>query len=237
MIKKFILKILKKLIIFYNNRLKIKIHPPSPADLYFEEVAKNSYENFKGYFKDAYVFSDDNSIRSFAINEAIKKFDKENLFLEFGVFKGDSLALFAKNLKKIEAQIHGFDSFKGLKDEWMTEEYNPTGTFNLKGKKPKTEKNATLIDGWVEETLEEFLSINKKKIAFVHFDLDTYESTSFALKRIKNILQRGTIILFDEFYGFPNWEKYEYKAFKEEFAEDKFKYIAFGTRQACVAIL
>ena len=101
MIKKFILRILNKLIIFYNNRLKIKIHPPSPADLYFEEVAKNSYENFKGHFKDAYVFSDDNSIRSFAINEAIKKFDKENLFLEFGVFKGDSLALFAKNLKKI----------------------------------------------------------------------------------------------------------------------------------------
>ena len=69
MIKKFILRILNKLIIFYNNRLKIKIHPPSPADLYFEEVAKNSYENFKGYFKDAYVFSDDNSIRSFAIND------------------------------------------------------------------------------------------------------------------------------------------------------------------------
>ena len=64
-----------------------------------------------------------------------------------------------------------------------------------------------------------FLSKNSKKIAFIHFDLDTYNSTSFVLKLIKNDFQPGTIILFDEFYGFPNWEKYEYKAFKEEIEE------------------
>ena len=42
-------------------------------------------------------FSNDDSIRSFAINEASKKFNKDNLFLEFGVFKGDSINLFAKD--------------------------------------------------------------------------------------------------------------------------------------------
>jgi len=41
------------------------------------------------------------------------------------------------------------------------------------------------------------------------------------LKLLKNNFQPGTIILFDEFYGFPNWEKYEYKAFKEEIEENK----------------
>ena len=237
MIKNFLLKTLKKLIIFFNNRLKIKSQPSSPADLYFEDVARNSYETFKSYFKESYVFSDDNSIRNFAINEAIKKFDKENLFLEFGVFKGDSINLFSKTLKKINAEIYGFDSFKGLKDEWMTEEFNPPGTFDLKGNKPKVENNVKLIDGWVEETTKNFLSKNSKKIAFIHFDLDTYESTSFVLKSIKNNLQPGTIILFDEFYGFPNWEKYEYKAFKEEIGENKFKYLAFGPRQACIKII
>lgn len=237
MIKNFLLKTLKKLIIFFNNRLKIKSQPSSPADLYFEDVAKNSYETFKSYFKESYVFSDDNSIRNFAINEAIKKFDKENLFLEFGVFKGDSINLFSKTLKKINAEIYGFDSFKGLKDEWMTEEFNPPGTFDLKGNKPKVESNVKLIDGWVEETTKNFLSKNSKKIAFIHFDLDTYESTSFVLKSVKNSLQPGTIILFDEFYGFPNWEKYEYKAFKEEIGENKFKYLAFGSRQACIKII
>ena len=237
MIKNYLLKILKKLIIFFNSRLKIKVQPPSPADLYLEAVAKNSYETFKVYFKDSYVFSDDNSIRSFAINEAVKKFDKESLFLEFGVFKGDSINLFAKRLKKINAEIFGFDSFKGLKDEWMTEEFNPPGTFDLKGKKPRVEKNVKLIDGWVEETAKEFFSKNSKRIAFIHFDLDTYSSTSFVLKLIKNGFQPGTIILFDEFYGFPNWEKYEYKAFKEEIDENKFKFIAFGSRQACIKIV
>tara|TARA_B100000579_G_C22693350_1_gene786164 strand:+ start:223 stop:936 length:714 start_codon:yes stop_codon:yes gene_type:complete len=237
MIKNYLLKTLKKLIIFFNNRLKVKVQPSSPADLYHEDVAKNSYETFKSYFKDSYVFSDDSSIRSFAINEAIKKFGKESLFLEFGVFKGDSINLFAKKLKKVNSEIFGFDSFKGLKDEWMTEEFNPPGTFDLKGKKPKVEENVKLIDGWVEETAKNFLSKNSKKIAFIHFDLDTYNSTSFVLKLVKNDLQPGTIILFDEFYGFPNWEKYEYKAFKEEIEENKFKFIAFGSRQACIKIV
>ena len=237
MIKNYLLKILKKLIIFFNSRLKIKVQPPSPADLYLEAVAKNSYETFKVYFKDSYVFSDDNSIRSFAINEAVKKFDKESLFLEFGVFKGDSINLFAEKLKKIDAEIFGFDSFKGLKDEWMTEEFNPPGTFDLKGKKPRVERNVKLIDGWVEETAKNFLSRNSKKIAFIHFDMDTYKSTSFVLKLVKNNFQAGTIILFDQFYGFPNWEKYEYKAFKEEIEENKFKFIAFGSRQACIKIV
>ncbi len=237
MIKNYLLKIIKKIIVFFNNRLKVKVQPSSPADFYHEEVAKNSYETFKIYFKDSYVFSDDNSIRSFAISEAIKKFDKESLFLEFGVFKGDSINFFAKKLKKINAEIFGFDSFKGLKDEWMTEEFNPPGTFDLKGKKPRVEKNVKLIDGWVEETAKNFLTKNTKKIAFIHFDLDTYNSTSFVLKLAKNDLQPGTIILFDEFYGFPNWEKYEYKAFKEEIEESKFKFIAFGTRQACIKII
>ena len=237
MIKNYFLNSLKKLIFFLNNRLKIKFQPSSPADLYLEDISKNSYETFKNYFKESFVFSDDNSIRNFAINEAIKKFDKENLFLEFGVFKGDSINLFAKNLKKINATIFGFDSFKGLKNEWMTEEFNPPGTFDLKGKKPKTENNVELIDGWVEETIKKFFSENSQKIAFVHFDLDTYESTSFVLKSIKKNLQPGTIILFDEFYGFPNWEKYEYRAFREEIEGNKFKYIAFGSRQACIKII
>ena len=69
MIKKNILKILKKLIIFLNNRLKIKSQPHSPAELYFKDVAQESYEKFKIHFKNSFVFSDDNSIRNFAINE------------------------------------------------------------------------------------------------------------------------------------------------------------------------
>ena len=237
MIKIFLLDKLSKLISFYNNRLKIKTQALSPPDLYYAEVSKNSYDHFKKYFKDSYIYSEDESIRRFAISESMKKFSNKDLFLEFGVFKGDSINLFANNLKKINAEIYGFDAFKGLKDEWMTQEYNPVGTFNVKGKKPKIEKNVELIDGWVEDTVKKFILNANKKIAFVHFDMDTYSSTSFVLKLIKNNFQSGTIILFDEFYGFPNWEKYEFKALKEQLDENSFQYIAFGTRQACIQII
>lgn len=237
MIKKKILTYLGKLIEFLNVRLKIKNQPLSPAEIYYQDVSKESYESFKKYFKDSYVYTDDNSIRKFAITEALKFASKDSLFLEFGVFKGDSINLFADLISNKNFKIYGFDSFKGLKDAWITEKYNQPGTFSLKGNKPKVKKNVTLIDGWVEETLDKFLIENNNVIAFVHFDLDTYNSTSYVLKKLKKKLQKGSIILFDEFYGFPNWEKYEYKAFMEEFSETNFKYIAFGTRQACVRII
>ena len=68
-------------------------------------------------------------------------------------------------------------------------------------------------------------------------DLDTYTPTRYVLSEIKPFLKKGSIVLFDEFYGFPNWEKYEYRAFKEVFKENEYKYIAFGTRQVAVDIL
>ena len=67
-------------------------------------------------------------------------------------------------------------------------------------------------------------------------DLDTYESTKYVLENIKNRLDKGAIILFDEFYGFPNWKKYEFKAFQEVFAESEYTYIAFSIRQVAVKI-
>ena len=40
------------------------------------------------------------------------------------------------------------------------------------------------------DTVENFLKkYPEKKIAFVHFDMDTYNSTSFVLKKINNHLQ------------------------------------------------
>ena len=118
----------------------------------------------------------------------------------------------------------------------MTEDYNPQVLLILK-EKTKNRSKCSVIDGWVEDTVKEFVSNNKKKIAFVHFDMDTYNSTSYVLKIIKDKFQSGTIILFDEFYGFPNWEKYEFKALEEELDKKTYKYIAFGSRQACIQII
>ena len=238
MLRKFILNLLDKLFFNINKRIKISIEPKSPADFYFEEVSKACYEEFKENFKNSFVFSSDNSIREFAINRAIKKFDKNNLFLEFGVYKGESINLFAKNLKKNDGKIYGFDSFQGLKDEWIIQSYHSEGTFDLKNKKPKTQENVELIGGWVEKTVENFLKKHpEKKIAFVHFDMDTYSSTAFVIKKINNHLQPDAILLFDNYYAFPNWQNYEHKALLENIDKDKFNYIALGKDQACIKII
>ena len=69
------------------------------------------------------------------------------------------------------------------------------------------------------------------------FDTGYKQDTKGLVKFVKKHLKNGAIILFDEFYGFPNWEKYEYKAFKENFDNSEYKYIAFSNRQACVKIV
>ena len=161
--KIYLLGILKKLLEFANNILKVKSQSKSPAELYLDTVSKESYEIFKDEFKNSYVFTDDDSIRTFAINEAIKKFSKEKLFLEFGVYKGNSINLFAKYLKNIDAKIYGFDSFVGLKDEWITNNFHAKGHFNLDKNKPKILSNIELIDGWVEDTIDNFIEKNIEK--------------------------------------------------------------------------
>ncbi len=42
--------------------------------------------------------------------------DQEGLFIEFGVYKGDTLNYIASHLE--EKIIYGFDSFEGLPEDW-----------------------------------------------------------------------------------------------------------------------
>ena len=68
-------------------------------------------------------------------------------------------------------------------------------------------------------------------------DMDTYGATKYALNKIKPFLIKGSVILFDNFYNFPNWQQHEYKAFTEELNEKKFKYIAFSDSPVAIEIL
>jgi hypothetical protein len=48
----------------------------------------------------------------------------------------------------------------------------------------------------------------------------------------------GTIILFDEYFNYPNWEVHEYKAFQEFVTKYgvKYRYLAFARQQVAVRI-
>ena len=67
-------------------------------------------------------------------------------------------------------------------------------TFNLDGKKPKVEKNVHLIDGWVEETLENFLSKILRKLHLFTL-IWTHINQHLIFLKIKKKLQHG----FDNF--------------------------------------
>jgi hypothetical protein len=84
--------------------------------------------------------------------------------------------------------------------------------------------------------LETFLKNNNPKINFVHFDMDTYSPTKFALEILKPYLVKEAIIIFDQLYNYIGWEEGEYKALKEVFKENEFKYKAFCLNSSQVVI-
>ena len=219
-----ILHLIRKIITVLKNHCL-----PLPPKIYKtysrfeEEQFEKSYSYFKPYFEKA-IFLETHRIREYAIKESIKN-DKylENHYLEFGIFVGTSINFFSKYVKK----IYGFDSFEGLKEDWVGF-VQPAGTFNLNKKIPKLNSNVVPIVGWVQDTLDNFLKKEKPRINFVHLDMDTYETTKFILEKIKPYLINDSIIIFDELYNYPGWQFGEFKALKEIFNESEYQYIAFS---------
>ena len=134
---------------------------------------------------------------------------QEGLVLEFGVHKGTSINMIATKLPS--RQIHGFDSFEGLPEDWN---HVPKGVFDLKGEMPNVADNVSLHKGWFDDTLDTFLATHPGNIAFVHIDSDLYSSAKYVLTRLKNRLVEGSIVQFDEFFNYPNWKEGEYRAFR-----------------------
>ena len=202
-----------------------------------EDLSNETFNHFKEQFKQSILFKIKKNKESFmAIREyAIQKSllndkHKEYYYLEFGVWKGESANFFSKFVNK----LYCFDSFEGLKEDWVGTN-KPKGHLNLNKKIPSLNSNVEPVVGWVEDTLEGFLNNHNPKINFVHLDMDTYSPTKFTLEKIKPYLVKDAIILFDELYNYPGWRNGEYKALTEVFKEDEFKYKAFAIDAAkCV---
>jgi Macrocin-O-methyltransferase (TylF) len=161
----------------------------------------------------------------------------KGLYLEFGTFKADSINLLAKLDKK--QHFYGFDSFQGMPEGWTPD--CKQGTFDLGGKLPLVRKNVSLVPGWYDKSLPPFIAKHSaEKVAFLHIDCDLYSSTKTVLESLDNMIVPGTVICFDEYYNYPDWEEGEYKAFQEFLAPrglafDYLGYIRIG-RQLAVKI-
>lgn len=158
----------------------------------------------------------------------------EGTMMECGVWKGDSINATAGFHPT--RTIYGFDSFEGLSEDWIGADLGK-GMFNLHGQLPEVEPNVVLRKGWVEETLPTFFEQEQSSIAYLHIDTDTYAPAKSILRLAKPWFRKGTIVLFDELFGYPFWECGEYKALKEELDRDRYEYIAFSQMQAAIRII
>lgn len=145
--------------------------------------------------------------------------------LEFGVWQGNTVRLWAAAIGP-SFTVAGFDSFQGLSEHWTGTNMGK-GSFSLGGRLPAVPDNVELVEGWVDETLPRFLgSHDCSSVSLVHIDFDTYSPSFVALSLIGPILQPGTLILFDDFFGYPNWQSHEYKALID--SGISFDYLAFS---------
>jgi len=156
---------------------------------------------------------------------------------EFGVYSGESVwdikNIYDHNNIPIR-KFFCFDSFVGLPEEtkepmaqdcWKKGAFNACEKFNVTNvqdciqatdkliKQNSRWNNTDLIyiPGFFEDSLTDDLVVkhDMKPAAFVDIDADIYSSTYTALDFLfrNKLVQRGTIIAYDDWGGTPGWKK------------------------------
>ncbi len=218
---------------FLARAYRKTLHSIYVNDLWLDlrlHAKREAVEYAIAHMGEAMVLADRYELARFALARA----PHEGLVLEFGVAKGASLRNLAAQGPR---QVHGFDSFGGLPEDWVgTKE--AAGAFTQKGKLPKMPPNAMLHPGWFDQTLPPFLAANPGPAAFIHVDCDIYTSTVTIFSALRERIVPGTVILFDEYFNYPGWRGHEYKAFQEFIREAglSYEYIGFSAEKGHVAV-
>lgn len=210
------------------------LHTDPDNKLYQQSVEATQFVNTT--LKQAIPFESDAEVFRYASDEA--KID--GLFIELGTGRGRSTNfLAALNPRKT---IYTFDSYLGLPANWdRGSVFVPGHLFAWpEGQElPTFLLNVELKKGWFAETLPQFANLHDDEpIAFLHVDCDIYESTAQGLDILGPMIVDKTIILFDEFYNYPNYRNHEYKAF-QEFLEKyscEPEYLAYNSHHEQVAL-
>jgi hypothetical protein len=150
--------------------------------------------------------------------ELFKKIEKKNnCIVECGVFKGTSFSRFAmfRELFKKKNNLIAFDNFskeypntkfkneKTIRQKFIKTAGHSISTSQLKKIfKKKKIKNFELIKGDVLKTIPKFKQKNQKiKISLLNIDIDFIESTLCVLENFYDNVEKGGIIIFDNYAG------------------------------------
>jgi hypothetical protein len=129
-------------------------------------------------------------------------------YLEFGVYRGESITYNAAHNPRGDARFWGFDSFEGLPVQWN--ERNPQGTFDVGGRTPQiADARVRFVKGWFDSTVPDFLrTYEPQDQLWIHIDADLYGSTMQVLTFLNKHIRPGTVVMFDEIEDLEN----EFKA-------------------------
>jgi hypothetical protein len=213
---------------FYQAADVGRIHPMRERSL---RALQRSVDYIENTMPDALGFESQRELTEFALSTV----QIEGHYLEFGVFTGGTIRFIASRIGS--RVIHGFDSFEGLPEAWSGFSLGRRA-FDVGGRLPRVPANVRLHRGWFDDTLPQWVTANPGPVAFIHIDCDLYSSTQTILTLLADRCVAGTIILFDEYFNYPNWEVHEYKAFQEFVTKYavKYRYLAFARQQVAVRI-
>ncbi|MEM3484494.1 MAG: TylF/MycF/NovP-related O-methyltransferase [Candidatus Methanomethyliaceae archaeon] len=144
---------------------------------------------------------------------------RQVLYLEFGVYRGDSIRYWSSKLVNPACVIHGFDSFEGLPEAWP-QAGAPKGHFSTRGALPQIcDGRVKFFKGWFSDTLPHYQPPPSEEMV-INLDADLYSSTKVVLDLLKPWIKVGAFLYFDEFQDRFN----ELRAFDEFLSETSWRF-------------
>ncbi len=140
----------------------------------------------------------------------------EGAYFEFGTYEGTSLYAAVQNHRKIKSKIprkfYGYDSFDDGFKYFNEKDQHPffkegdfVSSYEKAKKRFKKFKNVELIKGYFEETVggkDISQMYPGEKCAIIFIDCDLMGPALVSLEFIKPILQRGSVIVLDDFWAY-----------------------------------
>jgi len=186
---------------------------------WFEDWFQTKFQNVKGHS----LVNENACYNLYEFGRYCSHLDGD--FAECGVYKGGTAYMLADVLMSLSLQsksLHLFDTFSGMPS---TADKDPSGhkqgeygDITLEEVKAYLNPFPFIIfhPGFIPET---FRGLEDNRYAFVHVDVDLYQSTKDSLSFFYDRMIKGGIILFDE-YGKIGYERSERLAV-DEFFQDK----------------
>jgi len=206
----------------------------SPVPIYSPWTGYDGFsEAYEGVYKNTLVSADRCYIlHKFALYASRLK---EGNLAEAGVYKGGTALINSRAIQGSGKKLFLFDSFQGLpiatpEHDNFYKEGDFAASYDACAK--LLEKYKDFIQfrvGWIPET---FIGLEHERFAYVHVDVDLYQSSMDCLNFFYPRLVDGGVMIFDD-YGFPAC-KGEKDAVDQFFSDKKEKPISLPTGQSLI---